>query len=249
MRGLSYVFALALCAIGTTPLIAQDAVPTEMLERTLLIRGKHEQGTAFLIDHKGKTYLVTARHLTTGLPREHPTIQIREKGEWKTVSLVKLIFPESNDVDIAVFVTGDDAPKPFSITSEKSSHGITLGQQVWFLGYPFLEGLESEGSNFEAPFIKRGTASAVVSTNPKAVIFYIDGFNNKGFSGGPILYWSFPDHVYRILGVVQGYKNDQAEAVVNGRKFDTNILVNSGILIAYGIDNAIDAIDKDLEQK
>jgi hypothetical protein len=216
------------------------------MQRTVLIRGPQEQGTAFKIDHNGKLYLLTARHVTAGLPTEKPTIQVRQNGEWKDLHFLKLIFPESNDVDIAVFVSGEDVAKPFEITSEGSLHGVTMGQQLWFLGYPFLEGLQTKAPNFEAPFIKRGVMSALVSTDPKAVVFYIDGFNNKGFSGGPVVYFDFSEHRYRILAVVQGYKNDQALALVNGQQVDTNILVNSGILVAYSIDHAVQAIDKEL---
>ncbi len=57
-----------------------------------------------------------------------------------------------------------------------------MGQQVWFLGYPY--GLGSHFPNGEFPFIKRGTMSAIDSTNPHAVVLYVDGFNNPGFSGG-----------------------------------------------------------------
>ncbi len=31
--------------------------------------------------------------------------------------------------------------------------------------------------------------SAIDATHPDAVVIYIDGFNNPGFSGGPIVFW------------------------------------------------------------
>jgi len=31
-------------------------------------------------------------------------------------------------------------------------------------------------------------------TDANAVVLYIDGFNNPGFSGGPIVYWDFGKH-------------------------------------------------------
>ena len=58
-----------------------------------------------------------------------------------------------------------------------------MGQQVWFLGYPY--GIASHfQSGKVAPFIKRGTMSAIDAANPDAIVIYIDGFNNPGFSGG-----------------------------------------------------------------
>jgi hypothetical protein len=50
-------------------LLAQDAVPVEILERTRLIRSGDTIGTGFTIDHHGKLYIVTARHVVDGLPR------------------------------------------------------------------------------------------------------------------------------------------------------------------------------------
>jgi hypothetical protein len=76
--------------------------------------------------------------------------------------------------------------------------------------------------------------------------YYIDGFNNPGFSGGPVLYWEFATRTYKILAVVKGYRNDTAKILINGKQVETNILVNSGILASYSIQHAIDAIEKNL---
>jgi hypothetical protein len=86
-------------------------------------------------------------------------------------------------------------------------------------------------------------AASIDATNPNAVVLYIDGFNNPGFSGGPILYWSFSKRAYRILGVVKGYKEDTAKVLVNGEHVDTQLLVNSGILLGYSISHVIQAIE------
>ena len=125
-----------------------------------------------------------------------------------------------------------------------------MGQLVWFLEYPFIEGIGSQfGNGQEAPFIKRGTMSAIVGTNPDAVVLYIDGFNNEGFSGGPIVFWDFTTHKYGILGVVQGYRNDTAKVIVNGQAVNTQLLVNSGILRGYSIRHVIQAIERSEQSK
>jgi hypothetical protein len=84
--------------------------------------------------------------------------------------------------------------------------------------------------------------SAIDSLNKSAIVYYIDGFNNPGFSGGPIVFWDFSLHKYEILGVVQGYREEAAKTIVNGQQVDTTYLVNSGILISYTIVHAMDAI-------
>ena len=154
----------------------------------------------------------------------------------------RTLFPASDDVDIAVFETKEKATQPFLITSDDKTTGVTMGQRVWFLGYP--HGIGSHWANKEAPFIKSGTMSAMDALNPKAVLLYIDGFNNPGFSGGPIVYWDFGKHSYAILGVVKGFQPENAQIIVNGKNVDTDVLVNSGILVAYSIHHAIDAIEE-----
>lgn len=243
------ILALVLVACGSLSVLAQDAVPGEILGRTVFIKTDTQEGTGFTVDRKGKLYLVTARHMVEGVPADNPTIKIKKGDDWLDFHALKILFPENPDVDIAVFKTNEKAEKPYGIAMAGEHGGVTLGQQVWFLGYPFIEGLSTQTATFRAPFIKRGTMSAIVGTRLDAVMFYIDGFNNEGFSGGPILYFDFTDHVYRIIGVVKGYRFDQAKIPVNGKPVDTNILTNSGILIGYSIQHAIEAIDKDEGQK
>ncbi|HXX18605.1 MAG TPA: serine protease [Candidatus Acidoferrum sp.] len=218
-------------------------MPNEILQRTILIKIGSEAGTAFSIDYQGKIYLITARHVVTGLPATGGTIQIRRADNWADYRTVKTLFPSSSDVDIAILETNEKTTSPFEIKPAEGKEGPTFGQAVWFLGYPF--GLGTRLSNMQLPFIKRGTMSAVDATNPDAIVVYIDGFNNPGFSGGPIVFWDFGNHTYRILGVVKGYRSEAAQVLVNGVSTDTNILVNSGILVGYSIKHAVDAIEKD----
>jgi hypothetical protein len=238
---------MSVCLAFAPALFTQDAVPTEILNRTINIRAGNVSGSAFEIDRQGKVYLVTARHMVAGLPVTGAIIQVRKSEQWLDYKAVKIIFPKSDDVDIAVLATNETVPKPFEVAIAQGEEGPTMGQQVWFLGYPFEEALRSRTPNGDFPFIKRGLISAVDSTNLDAVLWYVDGFNNPGFSGGPIVYWDFKTHAYRIIGVVKGYRNDVANAVVNGVEVHTNVLVNSGILIGYSITHAIRAIDDDLK--
>jgi hypothetical protein len=222
---------------------SQDAVPIDILQRTVFIKVGSEAGTAFAVDYQGKMYLITAKHVVAGVPAENATIQIWQDNEWKNYQTVKTIYPSSGDVDIAVFATQEKVDKPYLVTVGGLSGGPTLGQQVWFLGYPW--GIASHfGGGKVAPFIKRGTMSAVDSTNPNAVVLYVDGFNNPGFSGGPIVFWNFSTHSYQIIGVVKGYREDSAKVLINGQHVDTQLLVNTGILVGYSIEHAMKAIQE-----
>ena len=250
------VSALAvLCITLTVAVCAQEAVPGEILGRTWLIKNNaaNKYGTAFVVEHKGEGYLVTARHMVEGLPDTKATIDVWQEGTWKTLNTVKTLFPKSSDVDIAVLKLGEKVPKPYEITADDTGGGFTFGQQVWFLGYPYQIGTrfgaKSSMANWNPPFIKRGTLSAVDGRDADAVVLYVDGFNNPGFSGGPVVYWDFTLHKYKIAGVVKGFKEDTAKVVINGQHVDTQLLVNSGILIAYSIKHAIDEIEADDKQQ
>jgi S1-C subfamily serine protease len=236
------LLTLAFCALLARVAFSQDAVPSEILGRTHMIKVGDTQGTGFGVEYKGKLYFVTARHVVAGLPATGAVLEVMKAGSWKQVHTIKTFFPASPDVDIAVFETDEKIPVPYEILMATGEDGATLGQQVWFLGYPWGLGSHT-AKGIEIPFIKRGTMSAIDGSNPQAPVIYIDGFNNPGFSGGPIVYWDFKAHAYRILGVVQGYKEDTAKMMVNGHLADTRLLVNSGILLGYNIKHVIEAIE------
>jgi S1-C subfamily serine protease len=225
--------------------MAQDAVPTDIMRHTLMIKSGNGFGTAFEISHHNHLYLVTARHVVPDIPTENAVVQYRVGNEWKDLQTKKTIFPLSADVDIAIFDLDQTSNEQFYVNPMEGESGPTFGQQVWFLGYPF--GIESELTNKSTlPFLKRGIMSAVDSRNLGAVVFYIDGFNNPGFSGGPVIFFDFKSHEYKILSVVKGYINDTAKTIANKQQVDTSYLVNSGIMISYSITNALEAINLDL---
>lgn len=245
-----------LCLSLTAVVHAQDAVPGEILTRTWMIKNNavNKYGTGFAVEHKGKAYLVTARHMVEGLPTTKASIDVWQGNVWKSLQAISILFPASKDVDIAVLKTDLNVDRPYEITSDDTGGGVMMGQQVWFLGYPYEIGTQFATSSpmvdWRAPFIKRGTMSAIDAHDPNAaVVIYIDGFNNPGFSGGPVVYWDFQLRKYKVVGVVQGYREDTAKVVVNGQHIDTQFLVNSGILIAYSIKHADEAIAADDKQQ
>lgn len=141
-------FALAvLCfTVAVVAACAQDAVPSEILARTLLMKNDvtNSYGTAVIVEHKGVAYLVTARHMVERLPVTKAPIEVWLDNEWKTIQTVKTIFPSSNDADIAVLKTNEKIPKPYEITptADNEGGGFTMRQQVWFLGYPYQIGTQ-----------------------------------------------------------------------------------------------------------
>ncbi len=225
--------------------LGQDAVPGDIFLRTFFIKVGNETGTTFSIKRNDHIYLVTARHVVAALPDENATIQIWRADKWDDVAIKSVLHPPSSKADIAVLVPEDESPwqAKFEIQpQDKGPGGVTFGQQLWFLGYPF-GGLGTYIGNTLIPFMKRGTMSALDTRDPNAIVLFIDGFNNPGFSGGPIVYWNFTARRYEIFGVVVAYEEDHAKKIINGQQVDSDVLVNSGILLGYSIKHALQAID------
>jgi hypothetical protein len=109
------LYTVTVWLLFLSTVLAQDAVPSEILGRTFFIKIGNMTGTAFTIDHGGKVYLVTARHLVSGLPERNATIQIRRADQWEDYHTVKTLFPPSKEVDIGVLETNEKVSQPYEI--------------------------------------------------------------------------------------------------------------------------------------
>ena len=145
---------------------------------------------------------------------------------------------------------------------EPTTGGLILAQQIYFLGFPYSLHMDGNTLNngLPLPFVKSGILSAMVSPTKEYQIIYIDGINNPGFSGGPIVFVDHQTRKLKVAGVVKGYKNtdDQENNVYrkipkeNGLSEDDYELVktdmiaktNSGLVIGFSIQSAVDAINK-----
>ena len=240
---------LALCVASS---LAQAQVPTSnVIYRILRIKTRTATGSAFTIEVDGRQYLITARHLLQGFGREGE-IDLWMEGRWSRTR-ARAIYPAKEIVDIAAL----DLGRPVTVTFplEPSAGGLTLGQQVYFLGYPY--GLGTPGASVpappgfgEIPFLKSGIVSAMDDRDPEASLLYLDGHNNPGFSGGPIVFWHSASGRFRVAGVVGGYRNE-ALPVLKRKNLndpgapahnDLYTRANSGIIFAYDIRHIVDAI-------
>lgn len=249
MKRRALFLLLALCL--AVPL-AQAQVPTSnVIYRVLRIRTPTDTGSAFTIEVDGKQYLITARHLLEGFGSQGE-VDLWMEDRWSRVR-VRAIYPADETVDIAALDPGRLLTVTFPL--EPSAGGLTLGQQVYFLGYPY--GLGTPGSSGpappgfgEIPFLKSGIVSAMDDRDPEANVLYLDGHNNPGFSGGPIVFWHAESRRFRVAGVVRGYRNE-ALPVLKKKNLDDprapahNDLytrANSGIVVGYDVRHIVEAI-------
>jgi S1-C subfamily serine protease len=191
-----------------------NGVPAGILGRVLYLKNGTKTGTAFLIDYKGKEYLLTARHMIEGLTTDNAKLQGYRSADWREIT-ADIILPENKNVDIAVLDIHHEASKGWS--PDLSGESPTIGGQVYFIGYP--DGLHSLYSNGEyLPLVKAGVLSGLDNADPDEVVYYIDGFNNPGFSGGPVVFLDNAKHEWHFFAVVIGYRTERIKTLVRGKE-------------------------------
>ena len=128
--------------------------------------------------------LITARHAlpasaTTG------TIEVLQNASWMQFHIRRLQV-EPQEVDIAVLVL--DRRLGSAIPIHLGVKGMFLSQGVYFVGFPpglFIENyVVNDG--FPIPLVKHGIIAAL-HTGVLGSPFLVDGINNRGFSGGPVV--------------------------------------------------------------
>lgn len=72
----------------------------------------------------------------------------------------------------------------------------------------------------------------------------LDGMNNPGFSGGPVVApdLNSPGHPFKLVGVISAYRSDPLKANVDGKQVDTNLLGNSGIVVVIPVEEVVKII-------
>lgn len=197
---------------------------TNIIQRVLFVRYGESTGTGFTIEKNGKQYLVSAKHVFAGLT-EPDDILVFNDGDWRTLH-VNPIFCADNSIDIIAFDLSGKTVTP-QHPVELGMHGIAFGQDAYFLGFPYGLSTDSGEINnkYPFPFVKK----CIVSSINKQLI-YLDGHNNRGFSGGPVVTVDNKNAV-KIIGVVSGFLGD-----------NMNKTENSGIFYANSISLITDAI-------
>lgn len=226
------------------PAASYAQVTANILLRVFLLKADSQSGTAFTIEVGGLQYLVTSKHLVEMLPKKAAEVQVYCNRGWEALK-VDILECENPQVDIAVL----KIPKKLSVTFdlEPTLGGITLGQEVNFLGFPFGMFTIYTSEGFPMPLVKRGIVSALDISDRSRQLFYIDGFNNPGFSGGPIVFYDLETKRLKVGGVVSGYRGQEDRVRLGPLVTDLTVLSNSGILIGYSIEHAVDAIRKSVE--
>ncbi|MCD8433541.1 S1C family serine protease [Tenacibaculum finnmarkense genomovar ulcerans] len=227
-------------------IMAQDYLTSDTFSRVFNIKYKMQSGTTFLISKDSTNYFVTAKHILQHAKYgEKVTIEIYQDSLWKTLT-GKVYFDKTNDIDVALV-------KPENFGFVKS--GISLkdiqtiiGDEGYFLGFPYGLKTNDNGninSGFPFPLVKKAMFSGT-NTNNGVQTLFLDGHNNPGFSGGPVLFkdrFKKGDDKYHLIGIISAYVTQQNELITPFGKL--KYIENSGIIVAIGkkqIDKIIEEI-------
>ncbi len=115
-----------------------------------------------------------------------------------------------------------------------------LSQQIFFLGFPYGLHMEAAQANngYPIPFVKTGIISSFSPVSDGSQIIYCDGYNNPGFSGGPIVTIG-QNHEVGIIGVVSAYRHNEDPVLLNGVDTGLRYRANTGLVISYSIKEAV----------
>lgn len=213
----------------------------EVLGRTLRISHEAKAGTAFTIEANNVQYIVTAKHLfkKSNYPAS-AKIGIYENKHYVYYD-VDIRYPANPSIDIAVLKTTPYTQLTPIYPTTFSSANITIGQDVYFLGFPYdYDSLlcNLPGDKYPLAFIKKACLSNYIQS---LGVFLLDGHNNPGFSGGPVCFKKAGSNTYNIAGVVASYRYEkQAIYDATDKESDMYVRANTGIVNVYDIKFALE---------
>ena len=119
--------------------------------------------------------------------------------------------------------------------------GFSISQDVYFAGYPYNHMIDRFfEQNLAYPFVKKAIVSGVLhAPGIKPGLIVLDGHNNEGFSGGPVLLPYVEGISPAAIGVIGGYRTELL--AVDGSD-DLYVAANAGMIYAAPMAPVLDAI-------
>ncbi len=268
---------VALALLVSLAATTHAQVSANVLRRTLEIRVGGPTGitgTAFTLDVDSREYLVTAKHVVEKL-NHRDTIEISVRiDQWERIDVA--VYPCEGDADIAVLIPPRQLTVNFPL-EPSSGAGVFAGQDVYFVGFPFGASSFAESvyvnqlnGEYPMPIVKKAAYSGTFESKGKTPVILLDGYNNHGFSGAPMVFHEVNRQIdattpFYIFGVVSGFvpelvKVVKPEPIRNGedvskveswrlgtpgtilRDTEQFVPLNTGIVRGYPIRYALDMI-------
>ena len=243
--------ALSIFCLFMLPLvvICQNEQPkaiAETMSSTFNLSGDKLTGTCFMVLRAGKQYFVTAAHLFESSHKSGDIVPVQMVVQNELQSFdAHIYFHANKNVDIAVFTLPEKITQNLTVPEEQekykeqlqewyTSNGvstdsifITEGLNAYFFGFPLGLGEEFFGVKF--PLVKKAIISGWTKRNGIELLL-LDGHNNVGFSGGPIVAYNTAKKKMCLVGILSGYV---PESINVKQKATLSVNANSGIMICY----------------
>ena len=228
-----------------------NLVYSNSITRVLQMILNSSTATCFTTEYNGEQYLITAKHVFENIGyANHTTIQVYQEHMWKNLD-VDVFYHEIKEIDIAImkFALNSITQK---LPIEYNCNNICYSQDAFFLGFPFGCMMDnfSQNSGYPVPLIKKCTVSGIMNEN-NISYFLLDGQNNQGFSGGPVIFNEILTDKneykseYKICAVISGYRFYSSPVFdQSGSQVPFFTKENAGLIIAYDIKYAFEIIKK-----
>lgn len=233
---------LLLFQLISTVAVSQSRLPTfEILTNTYAIKTDTLRGTCFIIEEAGEEYLVTAKHLFKKSIKNNDLVFYHLDKEDLSEPFNGFIWLHENpNIDIVVIKL---TSKISFVKNYETKGGFRLGQDCFFLGFPYKEKFSTKMQFGRVPLVKKATMSGSYTINDTE-IFLLDGHNNPGFSGGPVIAYNHKMSKNVIIGVISGYRPQFNKAYIptDSSAIELNYSENSGIIYSYNSQHYLEII-------
>jgi hypothetical protein len=161
-----------------------------------------------MIDYQRSRYLISARHIFNqeDLTKE-VSFHFNYRNEWVPVKHIPILC-DNPEVDIIAFYIDDKVndEKNIRLCGDGKENNVILSEDVYICGFPYVLKLDIENltNGFPGPLLKKGIVSGVLGKGSNHH-YYLDIYNNKGFSGGPAVVNRNPKYPI-VFGIVRGYQ-------------------------------------------
>jgi len=160
-----------------------------------------------------------------------------------TSSIIKVVGYTPSPVDVAVLSPPMQISPSHHLPADAGN--IYLSQDIYFLGFPY--GLKIEvgpelNRDFPLPLVKKGIISSMAFNQEYLDYFLLDGHNNPGFSGGPVVAYELDKKELKAIGIISGYRYEWSDVFVQGQPVSLKYKENTGIIVAYCIRHATELI-------
>ncbi len=185
-------------------------VTSQILQNVYSIRSQTGRGTGFRIFFEEEEYLITVSHIferaellkacNMKKSKLH-LIEIYHKRCWQKMAVRFINYDPVDDLIVFRFSEKNKLInyKPPILSTE----GLAIGQDIYFLGFPFLvKSLDHLNFGFPLPYVKKGIFSAFGEIKDKTTKLIIEGYPNRGFSGGPLIFKKQFEDDFRIAGII-----------------------------------------------